>query len=79
METLIVKIKNQDKVAFTKELLQSFKFLEVSEEKKIPLSISAKRKTALIKGFKEIKLIEAGKLKGITGSDLLKKLRNEKI
>ncbi len=79
METLIVKIKKQDKVAFTKELLHSFKFLEVSAEKKTALSISAKRKTALVKGFKEIKLIEAGKLKGITGSDLLKKIRNEKI
>ena len=43
METLIVKIKNNNKVAFTKELLQSFKFLEVSEEKTIPLSISKKK------------------------------------
>lgn len=34
METLIVKIKNQHKAAFTKELLQSFKFLEVTQEKK---------------------------------------------
>ncbi|MBC7424757.1 MAG: hypothetical protein H7334_15055 [Ferruginibacter sp.] len=77
METLIVKIKNKDKVAFTKELLSSFSFLEIEGEKKKP-GITAKRKHALVQGFKELKLVEEGKLKGLTATDLLKKLRNRK-
>lgn len=77
METLIVKIKNKNKIAFTKELLSSFSFLEIEKEKKIQ-RLSAKRKQALIKGFKELKLVEEGKLKGKPASELLKKIRNEK-
>jgi len=34
METLVVTIKRKNKAAFTKELLKSFDFLEVGEEKK---------------------------------------------
>lgn len=80
METLIVKIKKQNKSAFTKELLKSFDFLEVTPEKKIKsaLSITPKRKAALTKGFKELKLVEEGKLKGKPAADLLKELRNGK-
>jgi hypothetical protein len=80
METLIVKIKNKNKAAFTKELLKSFDFLEVTPGKKNvpPLSISTKRKAALTKGFKELKLAEEGKLKGKPAADLLKELRNGK-
>ncbi len=80
METLIVKIKKQNKAAFTKELLESFDFLEVTPEKKnkAPLSISPKRKAALTKGFKELKLAEEGKLKTKSATDLLKELRNGK-
>jgi len=77
METLIVKIKNKDKVAFTKELLSSFSFLEIEGEKK-KLGITAKRKQALVQGFKELKLVEEGKLKGTPATDLLQKLRNGK-
>ncbi len=33
METLVVTIKRKNKAAFTKELLKSFDFLEVKEEK----------------------------------------------
>ena len=77
METLIVKIKNKDKVAFTKELLNSFSFLEIEGKIKKP-GITAKRKQALVQGFKELKLIEEGKLKGTPATDLLKKLRNGK-
>lgn len=77
METLIVKIKNKNKIAFTKELLSAFSFLEIEKEKKIQ-RLSAKRKQALIKGFKELKLVEEGKLKGKPASELLKKIRNEK-
>ena len=80
METLIVKIKKQNKAAFTKELLKSFDFLDVTSEKKnsTSLSISPKRKAALTKGFKELKLVEEGKLKGKPAADLLKELRNGK-
>ena len=80
METLIVKIKKQNKAAFTKELLNSFDFLEVTPKKKgkAALSISPKRKAALIKGFKELKLAEEGQLKGKPATDLLKELRNGK-
>ena len=77
METLIVKIKNKNKIAFTKELLSAFSFLEIEKGKKIQ-RLSAKRKQALIKGFKELKLVEEGKLKGKPASELLKKIRNEK-
>jgi len=75
METLIVKIKNKNKVAFTKELLSSFSFLEIEQEKKKP-GTSAKRKQALIQGFKELKLVEDGKLKAKPATELLKQLRN---
>jgi len=79
METLIVK-KKQNKAAFTKELLKSFDFLEVTTEakRKDSLSISIKRKAALTKGFKELKLAEEGKLKAKPAADLLKELRNGK-
>lgn len=77
METFIVKIKNKNKVAFTKELLSSFSFLEIEKEKKTP-AVSIKRKKALIQGFKELKLVEDGKLKVKPASELLKKLRNAK-
>lgn len=79
METLIVKIKKQNKAAFTKELLKSFDFLEVTSEIITPvLSISPKRKAALTKGYKELKLAEEGKLKGNPAADLLKQPRNGK-
>jgi hypothetical protein len=80
METLIVKIKKQNKAAFTKELLKSFDFLEVTPEKKSKTnpSISTNRQKALTQGFKEVKLAEAGKLKVKSASDLLKELRNGK-
>ncbi len=77
METLIIKIKNKNKVAFTKELLSSFNFLEIENDKK-KTGIDTKRKQALIKGFKELKLVQEGKLKAMPASVLLKKLRNEK-
>lgn len=35
METLVVAIKKKSKTAFTKELLKSFDFLEVREQRKI--------------------------------------------
>lgn len=80
METLIVKIKKQNKAAFTKELLKYFDFLEVTPEKKSssPISISPKRKAALTKGFKELKLAEEGKIKGKSAADLLNEMRNGK-
>ena len=80
METLIVKIKKQNKAAFTKELLKSFDFLEVKEDKSIVVKpgLSKKRKTALAQGFKEMKLVEQGKLKIKSGADLLKELKNGK-
>jgi hypothetical protein len=65
METLVVKIKIR------------IKFLEIEKEKKIE-GLSKKRKQALIKGFKELKLVEEGKLKGKPASEIFKKIRNEK-
>jgi hypothetical protein len=78
METLIVKIKNQNKVAFTKELLKSFNFLDVKEEanKTVKKGISKKRKDSLIQGFKEMKLVETKKLKAKSATALLKELEN---
>lgn len=78
METLIVTIKKQNKAAFTKELLKSFDFLEVKTEKKNKTSPSSNRKAALAQGFKELKLIEQGKLKVKSANVLLKELRNGK-
>ncbi|MBL7701017.1 MAG: hypothetical protein JNM14_02105 [Ferruginibacter sp.] len=80
METLIVKIKRQNKAAFTKELLKSFDFLEVTTESENKRSspVSTKRKAALLKGFKELKLVETGKLKAKSATDLLKELNNGK-
>ena len=48
MGTIIVKIKKKNKEAFTRELLKSFDFLEIQEEKKAlsKAGISKKRKTA---------------------------------
>jgi hypothetical protein len=80
MQTLIVKIKNEKKVAFTKELLKSFSFLEIEENKPIKnkSAISTKRKNALVQGFKELKMVEGGKIKTTEGFTFLKKLRNGK-
>lgn len=80
METLIVKIKNQNKVAFTKELLKSFSFLEIEENKteKKKSGISKLRKAALVKGFQELKMVEEGKIKTTDGFKFLKELRNGK-
>ncbi len=75
METLIVKIKNKHKAAFTKELLSSFSFLEIEDQKPVS-AMTQERKRALVKGFKELKQVEEGKLKAKPASDLLKKLRN---
>ena len=74
------RIKKQDKAAFTKELLKSFAFLEVREQKNIlPKSgMSEKRKAALSQAFKETKLVEQGKLKAKSRADLLKELKNGK-
>ena len=77
METLIVKIKNKNKIAFTKELLSSFSFLEIEKEKKKEDN-TTKRKKALLQGLKELKLVEDGKLKAKPATELLKELRNGK-
>ena len=41
-------------------------------------NLSKKRKAALVKGFKEIKLVEQGKIKGKSGAELLKELKKYK-
>lgn len=60
--------------------MKSFDFLEIKEEKKTlqKKGISKKRKSALVQGFKEMKLVEQGKLKAKSGADLLKELKNGK-
>ena len=77
METLVVTIKRKNKAAFTKELLKSFDFLEVREEKKsAPVkNINAKRRKALILAFKEVKLAEEGKLRLQSWDEAVKKLK----
>lgn len=77
MEIFILKIKNKKKIAFTKELLGSFSFLEIEKEKK-KAGLSEKRKHSLIQGFKELKMVEEGKLKAKPAAVLLKELRNGK-
>lgn len=80
METLIVTIKKKNKAAFTRQLLGSFDFLEVTKatanQKK---GISARRKESLIKGFKEMKKAEAGKLKTKKAADFLKEMQHAKF
>lgn len=77
METLVITIKRKNKAAFTKELLKSFDFLEVREEKKsAPVkNINAKRRKALILAFKEVKLAEEGKLRLQSWDEVVKKLK----
>ena len=62
METLIVKIKNKSKTSFTKELLRSFNFLEVKEEKNF--TEKEKRMIKNLTGaFQDVELSIAGKKK----------------
>ena len=77
METLVVTIKRKNKAAFTKELLSSFDFLEVREEKKpAPAkNINATRRKALVQAFKEVKLAEEGKLRLKSWDEVVKKLK----
>ena len=77
METLVVTIKRKNKAAFTKELLNSFAFLEVREEKKpAPAkNINANRRKALLQAFKEVKLAEEGKLRLQNWDEVVKKLK----
>ena len=77
METLVVTIKRKNKAAFTKELLNSFDFLEVREEKKSApaKNINANRKKALVQAFKEVKLAEEGKLRLQSWDEVIKKLK----
>ena len=60
-----------------KWLLDSFSFLEIEKEKK-KADDNTKRKKALLQGFKELKLVEEGKLTAKPATELLKKLRNAK-
>ncbi len=73
METLIVRIKQKNKSSFTKELLNSFNFLEVKEEKKF---ITAEKK--MIKNFssafKDVELSISGKKKLKTLEEVLDEL-----
>ncbi|MEO6453338.1 MAG: hypothetical protein ABIN97_04665 [Ginsengibacter sp.] len=75
METLVVTIKRKNKIAFTKELLKSFSFLDVKEEKKITTVNKTAIKNSLIQAFKEIKLAEEGKLKLKSWDEVVKKLK----
>ncbi|MBA2562824.1 MAG: hypothetical protein H0V14_07900 [Chitinophagaceae bacterium] len=62
METLIVRIKQKNKSSFTKELLKSFNFLEVKEEKEFT---SAERKMikSFSSAFNDVELSISGKKK----------------
>jgi polynucleotide 5'-kinase involved in rRNA processing len=77
METLVITIKRKSKAAFTKELLRSFSFLEVKEEKKKTQikEISTTRRKSLIRAFKEVKLSEEGKLKLKSWDEEVKNLK----
>lgn len=72
METLVVAIKKTSKTAFTKELLKSFDFLEVREQRKIASTKITNRKRALMQAFKEVKLAEKGKLNLKSWDEVLK-------
>lgn len=75
MEQLILNIKNKSKIPFLKELLKRMEFVEVVEPKK--KAVAAKKSpvlTGLEQAVKEVKLIKAGKLKGIPAKDLLNEL-----
>jgi len=73
METLIIRIKKKNKSAFTKELLKSFNFLEVKEERKFN---AAERKMIknLSDAFKDVELSLAGKKKLKTLDEVLNEL-----
>ncbi|MFC0776337.1 hypothetical protein [Terrimonas alba] len=77
MQKIIVHIKDQKKLAFTKELLKSFSFLEVEEinvkagsKKKAPKT----RQQELVNAFKEVKSSLEGKRKLKSFEKLLKEL-----
>lgn len=75
MEQLILNIKNKSKIPFLKELLKRMEFVEIVEPKK--KAVAAKKSTVLTgleRAVKEVKLIKAGKLKGIPAKDLLNEL-----
>lgn len=62
METLIVRIKNKSKTSFTKELLKSFSFLEVKEEKNFTQKEKKMIKN-LAAAFQDVELSLSGKKK----------------
>ena len=75
METLVVTIKKKNKAAFTKELLKSFDFLEVKEEKKTISPKNTNRRKALLQALGEVKLVEEGKLRLKNWDKVVKKLK----
>ena len=75
METLVVTIKKKNKAAYTKELLKSFDFLEVKEEKKTISSKNTNRRKALLQALGEGKLVEEGKLRLKNWDKVVKKLK----
>jgi hypothetical protein len=73
METLIVRIKQKNKSSFTKELLRSFNFLEVKEEKKFTAAEKKMIKNLSL-AFKDVELSIAGKKKLKTLEEVLDEL-----
>ena len=73
METLIVRIKRKNKSAFTKELLKSFDFLDVKEEKNFT-AIEKKLIKNFSSAFKDIELGVSGKKKLKTLEEVLDEL-----
>ena len=74
MERLVVTIKRKNKAAFTKELLKSFDFLEIKEEKEFTKTDKKLIKN-LAEAFKEVKLAEEGKIRLKTGDEVVETLK----
>lgn len=75
MTLLTVNIKDENKVLFFKELIKKYEFINIVEDYENDDSlISETVQINIKKGFKEIKLIEAGKIQSRYAKDFLNEL-----
>jgi uncharacterized protein YpbB len=81
MEQITLNIPDT-KVSYFIKLISDLDFVKIKERKKVSLEdelTSAQKKTwkNIKKGFEEMKMVEAGKMKTTSGKDFLKELKEE--
>ncbi len=74
MTEILVRIKNQRKVSFIRELLNSFNYVELKEMEKEFTPAEKKILKNLKKSFHEVRLAEQGKIKLKTIQQVLDEL-----